>query len=273
MDFSKQSSRKSFEPSSGGMGSLGCLPTLNTRTKNITTSTRRNTKEQASRRSKNPTPVLVPLTIDKSIELKPKPQTKPIATAQLLPKTKVVSQAKPIATAQLLPETKVVFSSHKRTTTSLAPETKEIDESRYLLDEPDIDYDTDFGRRRVQATTKGPAQSNPPPHPTTKDTSTGEINRRKQQIATASAALVTFVTTLFDRKSNNAVQKKAASEWCVCRGHKKEQGTVVLSVARHLKDAYSSKEAHVEIVTRLEETFKDRNICTIAHESGASLRL
>ena len=257
MDFSKQSSRKSFEPSSGGMGSLGSLPTLNTRTKNITTSTRRNTKEQASkRRSKNPTPVLVPLTIDKSIELKPKPQTKPIATAQLLPKTKVVS------------------SPHKRTTTSLAPETKEIDESRYLLDEPDIDYDTDFGRRRVQATTKGPAQSNPPPHPTTKDTSTGEINRRKQQIATASAALVTFVTTLFDRKSNNAVQKKAASEWCVCRGHKKEQGTVVLSVARHLKEASSSsKEAHVEIVTQLEQTFKDRNICTIAHESGASLRL
>lgn len=71
-------------------------------------------------------------------------------------------------------------------------------------------------------------------------------------------ALGKFVDALFNRSLNAFQTNKAAELWCVCRGMPASKGSVVLAVARHLKDVVSPhnrRERNLEISQRLEQTF------------------
>ena len=74
----------------------------------------------------------------------------------------------------------------------------------------------------------------------------------------ATVALGKFVDALFNRSLNAFQTNKAAEQWCVCRGMPASKGSVVLAVARHLKDVVSPhnrRERNLEISQRLEQTF------------------
>ena len=106
----------------------------------------------------------------------------------------------------------------------------------------------------MHSPTPTPACNSPPTTPQTPQT--------PQIIAAkAKAALSLFVGALFARKSNLHLKYKAAENWCVYRGLGKDKASVVVSVARHLKDALvlskkSRQEQNLEITRRLEHTFQ-----------------
>jgi|TARA_B110000208_G_scaffold174868_1_gene219936 hypothetical protein len=90
------------------------------------------------------------------------------------------------------------------------------------------------------------------------------MKQKQPQEEQARDALSKFVDVLFSKSSTSYETNKAAKQWCIYRGIKESQGAVVVSVARHIKNAASSKQSRLEqneeIKTRLEGCFEAHSV-------------
>jgi hypothetical protein len=247
LDFNRMSSRTSSQLKNNGTGPELCNGVGGVRSFTIssTKATRRNRNNKQQNRKQRKA----------AIKSDQSPST--CSTLLLGSKTKVKNKsAHPTEiekTRHLTAEIK--HDTNRENNTHETPE-NEID----IDDEIDTDYDTDFvwakrgGTKKEEVTSALTAKTDAGGAGSHHST---DAFKREQQVERASKALTSFVSILYDRQKSHPQQITAASEWCVYRGLKREQGTVVVSVARHLKEASSSKARNTEIESRLNQMFKE----------------